>query len=174
MSAETSYDTVLAKLAVEQGFCTEDELKNCYKQQVIRRGENPVMLADIMVDLGYITHSQVERLKAKIKESRAVPEQIPGYQIIGKLGKGAMAVVYKAKQVSLDRMVAIKILPKRFSENPEYVTRFYKEGKAAAKLNHNNIVQAIDVGEAGGYHYFVMEYVEGKTLYDDLAAGKVF
>jgi serine/threonine-protein kinase len=71
-------------------------------------------------------------------------------------------------------MVAIKILPKRFTENPEYVERFYKEGQAAGKLNHPNIVQAIDVGEAGGYHYFVMEYVEGKTISDDLSAGKVF
>jgi serine/threonine-protein kinase len=85
-----------------------------------------------------------------------------------------MAVVYKARQISLDRIVAVKVLPKRFTENKEYVERFYKEGKAAAKLNHANIVQAIDVGEAGGYHYFVMEYVEGKTLYDDLAAGKVY
>ncbi|MHC4623457.1 MAG: serine/threonine protein kinase, partial [Planctomycetota bacterium] len=96
------------------------------------------------------------------------------YKILGKLGAGAMAIVYKAKQLSLNRTVAIKILPKRFSENSEYVERFYREGQAAAKLNHNNIVQAYDVGEAGGYHYFVMEYVEGKTLYDDLAAGKVF
>ena len=85
-----------------------------------------------------------------------------------------MAVVYKAKQVSLNRTVAIKILPKRFSENPEYVQRFYKEGQAAGKLHHNNIVQAIDVGEAGGYHYFVMEYVEGKTISDDLGDGQVF
>ncbi|HET6429499.1 MAG TPA: serine/threonine-protein kinase, partial [Phycisphaerae bacterium] len=70
--------------------------------------------------------------------------------------------------------VAIKVLPKRFSENPDYVERFYREGMAAAKLNHANIVQAIDVGEAGGYHYFVMEYVEGHTLWDELNAGKVF
>ena len=85
-----------------------------------------------------------------------------------------MAIVYKAKQLSLDRVVAVKILPRRFSENPDYVQRFYKEGKAAAKLNHNNIVAAYDVGEAGGYHYFVMEYVEGKTLYEDLSKGKIF
>ena len=85
-----------------------------------------------------------------------------------------MAVVYKARQLSLDRIVAVKVLPKRFSENKEYVERFYKEGKAAGKLNHPNIVQAVDVGESGGHHYFVMEYVEGKTLYDDLAAGKVY
>jgi len=85
-----------------------------------------------------------------------------------------MATVFRARQISLDRVVAIKVLPKRLSESPDYVERFYKEGKAAAKLNHPNIVQAIDVGEVGGYHYFVMEYVEGRTLFDDLAAGKVF
>jgi len=85
-----------------------------------------------------------------------------------------MAIVYKGKQLSLNRTVAIKVLPKRFSENPEYVERFYKEGQAAGKLNHPNIVQAFDVGEAAGYHYFVMEYVEGKTIADDLADGKIF
>jgi serine/threonine-protein kinase len=85
-----------------------------------------------------------------------------------------MAFVYKARQLSLNRIVAIKVLPKRFTENPEYVERFYKEGQAAGKLNHPNIVQAFDVGESGGYHYFVMEYVEGKTIADDLVAGKVF
>jgi serine/threonine-protein kinase len=85
-----------------------------------------------------------------------------------------MAVVYKARQLSLNRIVAIKVLPKRFTENKDYVERFYKEGQAAGKLNHPHIVQAVDVGEAGGYHYFVMEYVEGKTLYEDIAAGKIF
>jgi serine/threonine-protein kinase len=104
----------------------------------------------------------------------AEQRQIPGYQIIRKLGAGAMAVVYEAKQLSLDRTVAIKVLPKRFSEDAEYVRRFYQEGQAAAKLNHPNIVQAIDVSEAHGYHYFVMEYVEGETVYEQLQAGKVY
>jgi serine/threonine-protein kinase len=85
-----------------------------------------------------------------------------------------MAVVYKATQISLDRTVAIKVLPKKFVQKSDYVERFYKEGRIAAKLNHNNIVQAIDVGEVGGLYYFVMEYVEGRTLYDDLSKGKVF
>jgi serine/threonine-protein kinase len=135
---------------------------------------NPIELKDLMVELGYITRSQAERLKKSIKETRTADHQIPGYKILGRLGAGAMAVVYKARQLSLNRMVAIKVLPKRFTENPEYVERFYKEGQAAGKLNHPNIVQAIDVGEAGGYHYFVMECVEGKTIADDLSAGKVF
>jgi serine/threonine protein kinase len=59
------------------------------------------------------------------------------------------------------------VLPRKMSDNREFVERFYKEGKAAARLSHNNIVQAIDVASTpDDYHYFVMEYVEGKTLYD--------
>jgi serine/threonine-protein kinase len=69
--------------------------------------------------------------------------------------------------MSLDRIVAIKVLPKRMSENPEFVSRFYAEGRAAARLSHSNIVQAIDVGSTpDGFHFFVMEFIEGKTLYD--------
>jgi len=171
---ETSYDTIFGKMAVEQGLCTEAELHRSLEEMESRRKVNPTMLKDLMVDLGYVTKTQAERLKTSIKLSKVAAHQIPGYKIQGKLGAGAMAVVYKAKQLSLNRTVAIKVLPKRFSENPEYVERFYKEGQAAGKLNHNNIVQAFDVGEAGGYHYFVMEYVEGKTIYEDLATGKVF
>ena len=171
---ETSYDTVFGKMALDQGLCTDEELRRSIRELESRRKSTPIMLKDLMIDLGYITASQAERLKSSIKETKAAAHQIPGYKILGKLGAGAMAIVYRAKQLSLNRTVAIKVLPKRFTENPEYVQRFYKEGQAAAKLNHNNIVQAFDVGEAGGYHYFVMEYVEGKTLYDDLSAGKVF
>lgn len=171
---ETSYDTMFGKIAVEQGLCTEQELHRCLEEMKSRRKINPVVLVDLMIDLGYITHTQAERLRKSIKETKAAVHQIPGYKILGKLGAGAMAIVYEAKQLSLNRTVAIKVLPKRFTQNPEYVERFYKEGQAAGKLNHNNIVQAFDVGEAGGYHYFVMEYVEGKTIHDDLAAGKIF
>ncbi len=174
MTSETNYDTVFGKMAIEQGLCTDDELRKSLKELESRSKVNPTILKELMVELGYVTTTQAERLKESLKESKAAAHQIPGYKIVGKLGAGAMAVVYKARQLSLNRMVAIKILPKRFSENPEYVERFYKEGQAAGKLNHHNIVRAIDVGEAGGYHYFVMEYVEGKTIADDLAAGKVF
>ncbi len=174
MSNETSYDTVFGRIAVDQGLCTDEELRRSIEKLESRRKVNPIMLKDLMIELGYITKTQAERLKNTLKDSKAAAHQIPGYKILGKVGAGAMAVVYKAKQLSLNRTVAIKVLPKRFSENPEYVERFYKEGQAAGKLNHPNIVQAIDVGEAGGYHYFVMEYVEGKTIADDLSSGKVF
>jgi serine/threonine-protein kinase len=172
----TNYDTIFGKMALDQGLCTNEELRHCLEEAETRQATNPTLLKDLLVERGYLTRTQAHRVGNAIKEARGstAAHQIPGYLILGKLGAGAMAVVYKGRQLSLDRIVAIKVLPKRFTENKEYVERFYKEGKAAAKLNHANIVQAIDVGEAGGYHYFVMEYVEGKTLYDDLAAGKVY
>ncbi|MBN2137386.1 MAG: serine/threonine protein kinase [Sedimentisphaerales bacterium] len=172
-TAETNYDTIFGKLATEHGLCTDEELKHSLAELKVRSQTNPIMLKDVMIELGFITPTQAGRLKKNIRESKAVATKIPGYKVIGKIGAGAMAFVYKARQLSLDRIVAIKVLPKRFTENPEYVERFYKEGKAAGKLNHPNIVQAIDVGEAGGYHYFVMEYVEGKTIADDLTSGGV-
>ena len=174
MTTETNYDSVFGKMALDQGLCTDEELKRSFAELKDRAEETPVTLQELMIELGYVTANQAERLKRSLRESKTAAHQIPGYKILGKLGAGAMAVVYKARQLSLNRTVAIKVLPKRFTENPEYVERFYKEGQAAGKLNHPNIVQAVDVGEAGGYHYFVMECVEGKTIYEDLAAGKLF
>jgi len=167
-----SVDTELGRLVVEQKLATQQEVEQCLSLLSKREDQSQQTLAEFLVEQGVVTLRQIERLKKSIEETRG--QQIPGYVILSKLGAGAMASVFKAKQVSLDRVVAIKVLPKKLSENPEYVERFYREGKAAAKLNHPNIVQAIDVGEVAGYHYFVMEYVEGHTLYDDLSAGKVF
>jgi eukaryotic-like serine/threonine-protein kinase len=159
----------LARLLVEQKLATSEEIETCLQQASTPGGE---AFEDIMVGRAVVTLNQLARAKVTLEASRG--QQIPGYQIIAKLGSGAMATVFKARQLSLDRMVAIKVLPRKLSESTDYVERFYREGKAAAKLNHANIVQAIDVGEAGGFHYFVMEYVEGHTLYDELQANKGF
>ncbi|MEN8127051.1 MAG: serine/threonine-protein kinase [Planctomycetota bacterium] len=170
----TNYDTILGRVVVDQRFCTEDEVRECVDEKKKRAADNPATLERVLLEKQFITKTQMLRLRNMIRESKGVSTQIPGYKILGKLGSGAMAVVYKAKQVSLDRTVAIKVLPKKFVQKSDYVERFYKEGRLAAKMNHNNIVQAIDVGEIGGLYYFVMEYVEGKTLYDDLSKGKIF
>jgi len=167
-------DTELGRIVVEKNLATSEEVEQCLTEQKQLASDNrQPALSDLLIEKGIVTKRQIDRIVKSMEELRPA-QQIPGYQILEKLGCGAMATVFKAKQLSLDRLVAIKVLPKRFSENPEYVERFYREGKAAAKLNHPNIVQAIDVGEANGYHYFVMEYVEGHTLYDELIAGKVF
>ncbi len=158
-------DTELGRAVVELGLVTADELEHCREQ--LKQGSDPNQrsLTDVLVGNELLTLEQAQRLRKRIEQRKAT--QIPGYQLLGKVGKGAMATVYKAKQVSLDRTVAVKVLPRRSSDDPEFVSRFYKEGQAAARLAHNNIVQAIDVGSTSdGHHYFVMEYIEGKTLYD--------
>ena len=172
--AETNYDSLFGKMAIDQGLCTDSEIKHCTKEVKSRAATEPSTLKRILVEYGFVTPTQAKRVDVGIKESKDAAGKIPGYKVQGKLGAGAMAVVYKAKQLSLDRTVAIKVLPRRFSEKSNYIQRFFKEGKLAAKLNHNNIVQAIDVGEVNGLYYFVMEYVEGKSIYDDLSTGKVF
>ena len=170
--AETPNDSQIARILVDRNLVTKGELQEAaerQKQAVAGGGKRS--LGEVLVDLGFLTQTQLGRLHGNSEDSGGQPaQQIPGYQLQKKIGAGAMAVVYKAKQLSLDRIVAVKVLPKRLSKNEEFVERFYREGKAAAALNHNNIVQAIDVGESGGYHYFVMEYVEGNTVYDELTS----
>lgn len=86
------------------------------------------------------------------------------YKILSMLGRGGMAVVYKAHELSLNRFVALKVIGRHLSEDPAFVKRFKREAQAAAQLNHRNIVQIYAIGEQEGTHYFSMEYVKGKTL----------
>lgn len=89
---------------------------------------------------------------------------IGNYQITNELGRGGMAVVYRAYQASLNRYVAIKVLPPQLSFDEQFVQRFQREARAAAGLRHPNIVVIHDVGHEGGIYYLVMEYLEGRTL----------
>ena len=160
---------ILKRLVTERDLVTNDEFDESieiHKKLVAEKGEQAPGLGTILVKKGYITPGQLERVNTQVKE--ASQQQIPGYQILAKLGSGAMATVFKARQLSLDREVAIKILPKSASAQEDFIKRFYAEGRAAAKLNHPNIVGALDVGQSGDYHYFVMEFVEGTNVHDEL------
>ena len=89
---------------------------------------------------------------------------IKGYDIIEVVGKGGMGYVCKARQVSMDRLVAIKILNEKFADNPAFVARFISEARAAGKLNHPNVIQVHDVGQYNNIYFFSMEYLEGNTV----------
>ncbi|GMU58331.1 MAG: hypothetical protein AMXMBFR34_00940 [Myxococcaceae bacterium] len=94
----------------------------------------------------------------------AIPPQVPGYELLELLGRGGMGEVWKARQQSLNRVVALKVLPEKFAADAEFVKRFEKEATALAALSHPNIVQIIDRGQAGGHVYFTMELVPGINL----------
>lgn len=92
------------------------------------------------------------------------PNRLGHYELLEQIGQGGMAVVYRGVQPSLNRQVAIKVLPARFSVSPELVARFEREANIVAQLNHPNIVQIIDRGREGETLFLVMEFVEGESL----------
>lgn len=102
----------------------------------------------------------------------STPPTVPGYQLLELLGKGGMGEVWKAKQLSLGRVVALKVLPDKFARDPEFVKRFEKEATALAALSHPNVVQIIDRGQAGDHVYFTMELVPGINLRELMNAQK--
>ncbi|MBN1443067.1 MAG: protein kinase [Planctomycetes bacterium] len=91
-----------------------------------------------------------------------------GCRLIEKIAAGGMGVVYRALQLNLSRMVAVKVLSKELSNDESFVRRFIEEARSAAQLNHGNIVHINDVGDYHGVFYFTMEYVDGVTLKDEL------
>jgi serine/threonine protein kinase len=96
-----------------------------------------------------------------------------GFRVEEMVGAGAMAVVYSATQLSLDRKVALKILPRDFAKRPSFVRQFDSETELLASLNHPNIVSIIDRGHEGDTYYFAMEFVEGTTLAEMLTASEL-
>jgi serine/threonine-protein kinase len=156
----------LAQGLVNRGLVTREEVQQC------REGEpaGPDGLLIRLVRAGFLTNYQARRAKQDL--APLMGQQIPGYQLLEKLGQGATGTVYKARQLSMNRLVAIKILHPRLAANPEFLKRLTREAHLAAKLSHNNVVQAIDVGSTGNLNFFVMEYIEGTTLKRELDAGK--
>ena len=102
-----------------------------------------------------------------------VAKLFPQFEILELLGHGGMGAVYKARQPTLDRLVALKILPPQPSGDSGFADRFTREARALARLSHPNIVAVHEFGQAGGLHYFVMEYVEGLNLRQLEQAGKL-
>ncbi|MDB4670223.1 serine/threonine protein kinase, partial [Akkermansiaceae bacterium] len=89
----------------------------------------------------------------------------PAYEIEAFIAQGGMGAVYKATQKSLDRAVAIKILPREFGEDAQFRSSFEAEAKAMARLNHPNLIGVYDFGDVDGMLFIIMEYVQGKALY---------
>ncbi|MCE9582840.1 MAG: serine/threonine protein kinase, partial [Planctomycetes bacterium] len=93
-----------------------------------------------------------------------IGKSLGGCRISRKIGSGGMGAVYEGKHLGLDKTVAIKILPPEFSSHATAIERFQREARAAAKLEHANIVQVLNVGQENGLNFIVMQYVEGESL----------
>ena len=169
-------ESSLEKTIIRRGLATQKEVEACKarRAQLSAERTEPIGLLDVMVGTKVLTQSQAQRLLKELAIESPGKLSIPGYQILAKLGKGSMGIVYKAKQTSVNRIVAIKVLLDSLATNKEFIKRFQREAKIAAKLSHNNIVNAIDAGEVDGHQYFVMEFVEGVTIKDEMENHKIY
>ncbi len=98
---------------------------------------------------------------------------IKDYEVIGKIGEGGLAEIFKARQISLNRPVAIKVLFPQYSNDPDIVMRFDRESVTVARLNHPNIVHIIDKGQSDKRYYFIMEYVDGTSFKELIHSPKI-
>jgi serine/threonine protein kinase len=163
----------LGHALISRGLLTREEFQQFRGRAEAAAGEwSPEDTLARLARAGLLTDKQAKRLAAELKA--LIKHHIPGYQLLEKLGMGSMGTVYKARQLSMNRLVAIKILKPKLAANEEFLDLFQREAHLAAKFSSNNVVQAIDVGSAGDIHYFVMEYVEGTTLKAELGKGKIY
>ena len=95
-------------------------------------------------------------------------QMLGDYRLLRKLGEGGMGAVYEAEHLKLERHVALKVLPQKFTNDPTFLERFQREAKSAAALNHTNIIQLYDIGEDRGHHFFGMEFVDGESAQERL------
>ncbi|MEM9588274.1 MAG: protein kinase [Planctomycetota bacterium] len=102
------------------------------------------------------------------------PEKLDDFRLIRQIGRGGMGVVFEAEQVSLGRSVAVKVLPGSLLQDEKHITRFQREAQLAASLHHTHIVPVFGVGSDQGYHYYVMQLIDGIGLDECLAAGEDF
>jgi len=176
--------------AVKAKFINADQAKQIYEahQAAEKRGEEP-LIHQTASQLGLLDMAQTTKLQRMLvavsdegepgpggggekKTSKKKVTQIGDFKLQSKIGEGAMGVVYKATHMSTGHEVAIKVLLRKFQEDPKYVGRFKREYTNAGRLNHINIIEFHDAGQAskeqGGYFFFAMEYVDGYTLQEIL------
>ncbi|HYG74442.1 MAG TPA: serine/threonine-protein kinase [Planctomycetota bacterium] len=163
MAAPVS-DDAFAKYANEHGIVSFDQIEHARKRQADRKAQGQALaLADVLIEQAIITPAIRENIENKLQQAGGL-RQLGPYKLLKKLGEGGMGAVYLAEDPGAGRQVAIKVLPRKHSDNPEFVTRFRREARATGKLSHANIVAAYAVGEEMGHHYYVMEFCEGEPL----------
>ena len=110
--------------------------------------------------------------RADLPTQAEIAAAFPDLEILGLIGHGGMSAVFKARQPKLDRIVALKVLPKSLAATPGFAERFNREGRVLARLSHPSIVTVHDFGESGGFAYLIMEFVDGVNLRQAMRAGR--
>ena len=168
-------DMLFGQIAARRYMAKAEHINLCLQIQATDEaaGAPRRTLGQILVDRGFITAAQVDLILEAQRELSG-PKMIGKYQIIGKIGEGGMGAVYKALVPSTGLEVALKILPKKFSSEQSYVTRFRREASVGMGLDHPNIVHTFDVGDDKGVHFIALELVAGGDLENRIKQRGIF
>ena len=166
MNAET--DRIFEDLILKRGVVTAEQLAAAHRRRAefAEQGKPPTPLLELLI----------EQQPDKRKKLRELAEQaairsgetrmtIGGFELMEKIGAGGMGTVYRANQKLMGRHVALKLMKPKLARNKRALDRFVSETRASARINHPNVVEAIDAGKDKGYYYFAMELVDGPTLW---------
>jgi len=164
MDETKAADEQFMEKVLRDELITREDLDQCLSTQTeLQQQGRTLTLRDIAVEKGLLKPDDVPT-EAAPAEPPSGTQCIGDFELVEKIGQGGMGSVYKARQISMDRPVALKLLPENLARDPQFVSRFYREARASARLDHPNVIRGIAVGEVDGSHYFAMEYVQGKSL----------
>ncbi len=176
-------DLQYARMALLERLATPVEVQRALGllRRIAEAGGTAPHIGEMLVGQGTINDDQDMKLRERIKEVEGavndaqsglheVPRRLGRYEVLERIGRGGMGVVYKAKQLNMDRVVALKILAAHLTRDRKYIKQFIREARAAGQINHPNIVGVHEVGQAEGHFFIGMEYVEGRTLSRELLA----
>jgi formylglycine-generating enzyme required for sulfatase activity/serine/threonine protein kinase len=158
--ADSAADAAFAREALQMGAVTAEQIEAARKLRNDKAQHGAQLsLGEALVQQGVITAALRQNI-----EKRLGPKVIGPYQLLSKLGEGAMGAVYRAKVVKTGIEVAVKILPKKFAEDQSYIARFLREAKAGLELEHAHVVRTVDFGDFEGVYFIALELVEGGDL----------
>jgi serine/threonine-protein kinase len=171
-AAGAAEEALIGRVVVERRLLTPEQLQECLDEQRRAQGADRRTLGQILVQRNLV---RVEQLIEIVSEhrSRAVVPNLARYEVREKLGEGATAIVYRAFDRQLNRLVALKVLRETLGMSELARQRFRREAQAAAGLSHPNIVTVHDAGEIDGRLYLVMELVEGRGLHELMRDGSL-
>jgi len=169
-------DAIVAEIALERGWIKPNTLRRALEiQSAALALDLDERLLDILRTKGFISDRDAGALDEELGLDRLVLEEhrgdIEGYLILAKMGRSGLGAIFRAGQLSMERTVALKVLPPELAKNPDFVGRFQKEAEAVGRIGHPNVVGALDAGRCGDYSYYAMEFVEGENLRETLRAG---
>ncbi len=154
-------DKLFGQMAVSRHFVAPHHVRECMGEFARRAKRNKKLrFADVLVKRGYITKSQRETIE-RLVEKELGPDRVGRYELLQKIGEGGMGTVYKARDPSSGRIVALKVLPGKLAEDRVFMGRFQREAIAVTQLDHPNITRGLDVGVSDGSHYIAMEFIDG-------------